>query len=152
MLPSHPRYHGRSKTKTTFRHTIHVNNVSFPFNIGISMKSNISSRISQTKGDLTMQTSQNVFGSDPMCMGRLGHELTHAHIMLWGLASNHTIPSSTYKHVPFDPLLKIPMIVQHTLLLVTFHGGMLSSCPSNVGSILDLQQEKLSNKWLYIEP
>ena len=52
--------------------------------------------------------------------------------MLWGLASNHTIPSSTYKHVIFDPLLQTPINAQCTLLPVTCNGGMLSLHPSDV--------------------
>ena len=72
--------------------------------------------------------------------------------MLWGLDSNNTMHFSTSKNVSFDPPIQILMASQCTLLLVTCHGEMLSSRPSNGGCILDSQQGKLSNQWLYIEP
>jgi len=65
--------------------------------------------------------------------------------MLWGIFSNHTMPSSTYKLVSFDPALQIPMDAQHTVPLVTCHGGMSSSHPSYEWSILDLQQGKCNH-------
>lgn len=75
LFPTHRGYHGRSKAKIASICTLPIEDISDLVNIYVSMKLNISGRISQAKFDRPVKISQYVFGIYPMCMEGLVHEL-----------------------------------------------------------------------------